>query len=186
MAVLMRRFSARARSGINPGEATRREEAVRHAGETVTRQFPPSLISERLKAAETSPTEDRFRALPAFLRTPVAPPLDRPEAEVVAADQAEPDQMGAASATIDPAPVAPRIITITISGLPHIGKTDAVYLVRHAITNEGFPVDGPDPLYPRRWRKNLDRLARQGLRFVIVEEIVEQPGEQGGDPEARP
>lgn len=146
-------FRARAQGGITPTEATRREEALR-----AFKDRPPGP----------------FKVLPPPMPWPSA--IATPPAHDDPQEQITPDTLDAevaeAFANTDPhfiAVAGPGVITITISGPPHSGKSAMAHMIRATLAHYGTVFRGPDGLVSFHWRRSLDAAMRDGLSVEIVE-----------------
>lgn len=148
----IKRFAARAKGGISPIEATKRENAV--LAMAPSRELPPSLIAERLNNV-----------------IPIAAAPDVAERVEVAEAALATEASGVTQAILPCASNQKPIVTITIEGLPGSGKSALTHVILTALAIEGIVTTGPDDLRPMRWRGRggaVDHLIDRGLSVVIV------------------
>lgn len=76
---------------------------------------------------------------------------------------------------------ATPVVTITISGLPHSGKSVIAHLIRDALAREGVACEGPQGLRSIPWRRAIVNLIYRGLSVQLVKAEVdrEAPGGEG-------
>jgi len=169
---------------MTQAEIARRVDAVRRAviGRS-TSPFPPSLIAEpipervevvdpRPKPPEAADGEDAVDGARSLSETEARQSVaadPRPIGPVCRETRAEPDVPVERMEAPHPEPT----VTITISGLPHSGKSVVAHMIRTTLAYEGIPAEGPTQLRPIRWRGRdgaLDNLIARGLRVVLIEE----------------
>lgn len=144
-------FRARADGGITPAEATRREEALRaaRAGEHKPVDLPPRMPWPSPIAIPADDELQRQIITPDDLDSEVAEAMERAEAEGVGD--------------------VPPVITITISGPPHSGKSALAHMIRATLAHYGAVFRGPNGLASFHWRRALDFAMRNDLSVEIVE-----------------
>jgi hypothetical protein len=166
MAALKRRFRALANGGISPIEATRREEAVARAqaGVDPVKVLPPAMphfggpVALVPDAVEVSDA----RCLDGH-------PVSRFGAPCAVCDIALKERLRARA-------MIPPVITVTISGAPHSGKSVLSHVLISALAAEGIVVTVKDELRPLRWRGRggaLDNLIDRGVSVVLVKREAE-------------
>lgn len=65
-----------------------------------------------------------------------------------------------------PEPDCP-VVTITIDGPAHSGKSVIAHVIRNALAREGIACSGPDGLRSLPWRRGLVHLIERGLGVVL-------------------